>query len=114
MMFGIAPPSAGAAGQHAAGSHRQAQLLAVHLSAEAAHDALVQHVAQHAGLKACCIAVDEEEQRLVAEHLGAGVHQAEELVLQLPHLAGGAPAIGGRVHDDGIVLPAPAQISARV
>ena len=104
----MGPPSAGAGRQDTAGGDRQAQLLGVDLAAVTADDALFQHIRQNAGLEAGRVGVDQVEQRLVGEHLGTGIDQAEELVLQLPYLAGRAAAVAGRIHQDAVVLIAPA------
>ena len=48
----------------------------------AAADALHQHIAEDAGLKARRVAVDEEKQRLVGEYLCARIDQPEQFVFQ--------------------------------
>ena len=71
----------------------------------------MQDIAQHGGSEARGVGVNEDEEGLVAQHLGAEAHEGEEILLQLPHLAAGAATVGGRVHDDGIVSLAAANLT---
>jgi endonuclease/exonuclease/phosphatase family metal-dependent hydrolase len=63
------PPPARAAGQHAAGGHGQAQLLAVHPAAKARRHTFFEHVAQHARLEPRRVAVDQEEKGMRIDYI---------------------------------------------
>ena len=105
------PTSGGPAGQEqSAFGDGQPQFVRLGVSAEALGDDALQNVGGHAGGKAGGIGVENDEQRVVRQHPGHQLHKGIQVVLQLPHLAGGAPAIGGRVHDDGVIASAPADL----
>ena len=56
------------------------------------------------------IAVYKHEQRVIGEHLGAGEHKVEYVVLYLPHLAARTAPVAGRVHDYRVVAVAAAYL----
>ena len=71
----------------------------------------MEHIAEHRGRKARGVGIDDDEQRLVAEHLRTELHEGEEVILQLPDLAARAAAVARRVHDDGVVGLAAADLA---
>ena len=107
-MWLISFPSAGsAAGKHKAGvSDRKADLLGIHMPPEASQFRS-QHVGQHRRSQAGGVRVDQEEQGMIGQKLSAQFHQGVNGVLDLPDLALGSPPVGGRIHDDGVIVIAP-------
>src|SRR5580693_7035616 len=57
------------------------------------------------------VGVDEKEQRLVAKNLFALGKQRPEVVFEPPELALAAAAVGGWIHDDGVVAMAAALLA---
>ena len=71
----------------------------------------IQHIAQDCGLQACSVGVYKEKQGLVAYELAAELHKGPNALLYLPDLALGAPAVGGRIHDNSIVFVSPSYLA---
>ena len=102
-------PAAGSAGQdQAALRHREPQLPAFGVAAEAPGKNAFAHIAQHRGREACGIRVDEEEKRFLRQDVGAERDKGPEILFQLPDFAARPAAVGGRIHDDGVVTLAAA------
>ena len=84
------------------------------MPAEALADDGLEDIGQHRRRKAGGVGVEDDEQGIVTQNAGYQLHKGIEVFLQPPHLAGGAPAVGGRVHDDGVVPAAPADFAFHI
>ena len=58
------------------------------------------------------VGVDQEEKRLRGEQGAALRQQLPKVILEPPHLAGAAAAVGRRIHDDGVVGATALQLAA--
>jgi hypothetical protein len=58
------------------------------------------------------VGVDEEEDGFIGEQLAALGDEFPQVILEFPHLAAGATAVSGRVHNDGVVAFAAADFAA--
>ena len=105
------PPAGRAAGQYkTCGGHRKADLVGTHRTAEPGFYGTAQHIGEHGGSQSGGVGVDEEKQGFFRQESGAELHQGEDGILDLPDLALGTAAVGGRVHDDGVIMVAPAEL----
>ena len=71
----------------------------------------MQHIAEHRGGKPRRIRVDDDKQRLIRQNLRAELYEGEQIILQLPHFPAGAAAVARRIHDDGVVHLAAADLA---
>ena len=69
------------------------------------------HIGQYAGGQTCGIGADDYKQRIIAQYVGNQFHKGPQAFFQLPNFTAGTSAVGGRVHDDGIVLVAAANFT---
>ena len=67
----------------------------------------IQQVAQHRRCQACGIGVDDNEQRIIGQYAGHQLQERIQVFFQLPDLARRPPAIGRRIHNDGVIATAP-------
>lgn len=69
-----------------------------------------QHIGQDSRGQPGCIGIDQEKERAVTEEPAAQPDQGMDAVLNFPDLPLGASSVGGRVHDNGIVMVTPADL----
>ena len=106
------PSARGAAGEdQSVGSDRETYFAGLHCSLVPAIQYSVKHVAQYGGLQSGGVGVYQHEERCIREKKGTALQEGENTVLYFPDLALGASAVGGRIHDDRVVVIAPADFT---
>lgn len=71
----------------------------------------VEHVAQYGGLQAGRVGVDQHEEGMVGEQEGCSLQEGINAFLDLPDFALWSSAVGGGIHDDGVVMVSPADLT---
>ena len=105
------PPSRSPAGEGQPGlRHGKAQFVPGTFPAVLVRNQKIQQVSQNRRGKARGVGVDEHKEGPLRQRSGAEFHKAVQVFLQLPHLAAGPPAVAGRIHDNGVVPPPPADL----
>ena len=63
-----------------------------------------EHISEDTGLQACRIGTDQEKQRLLAKKRDTFSDQRENRLFHFPDFALRSPAVGGRIHDNGVIM----------
>ena len=80
------------------------------MSSEFLGEQRVGDIAQNRGGKSRCVGIDNNKQRLVRQNAPAKRNKAPKALLKLPNLAAGTSPIGGRIHNDGVIAAAAADL----
>ena len=90
---------------------RQADLVAGDASSVAGYDDAAEDVLHDGRAEAGGIGIDEDHERVVGQDLFTGGDEFVDLLLELPDFPAGPSSVGGRVHDDDVVLVAAADLA---
>ena len=106
------PSGTGSAWQYETGAgDGKSQLIGIGASSVFRSYDQIGHCFQYSGLKPCGIGIDQEKQGSVGQQSGAFFDQVEYTVLDLPGLALGTSALGGRIHNDAVIFIASPELS---
>ena len=62
------------------------------------------HISKNCRCQTCCIGIDQEKQRLIAENLCTQLNQIMDTILNLPDLPLRSTSIRRRIHNDRIIM----------
>ena len=77
------------------------------MSTESGAENAVGNISHHRWRKTGGVGINHNKQRIIGQNTGTELYKSVQILFQLPDLAGGAPAIGRRIHDDGIISSSP-------
>ena len=70
----------------------------------------MQHIAQNGGLKACRIGIYQKEEGRVGEQKGTALQEGKDTFFDFPDFPLGSSSVRRRIHDNGVVVIAPADL----
>ena len=105
------PPSGCSAGKdQTVISDRKSDLLGIYMAIEPAK-LCRQHISKYSRCQPGSVGINKEEKGLIRKKGSTQLDQGMDRFLDLPYFSFGTTAIRGRIHDNGIVMIAPSDLT---